>query len=137
MGKSPRKQKNLVPILKIDNDTQEDSSGYENVSYNIDPISPGERRVGFGAFKNVDFWMSKAHEATELNQIDAAIDFYRHGLGVDGNNPTIYYNIGALFSLKNQCKKAMNCFDKVSEIIQKYGFMCDQYFGKILMLNFE
>ena len=68
----------------------------------IDEIPPTESRIGLGVFKNVDFWLTKAYEASNLNQFDAAIDFYRHGLRVDGNNPIIYYNIGALFSIKNQ-----------------------------------
>jgi hypothetical protein len=77
------------------------------VSLVIDPISPKENRVGLEVFKNVDFWMTKAHESTELNQSDAAIDFYKQGIRFDGNNPTIYYNIGCVFAFKNSCKKAI------------------------------
>lgn len=87
----------------------------------IDEIPPKESRVGVGAFKNVDFWMNKAYESSQLNQIDAAIDFYKHGLDVDGNNPLIYYNVGALFALKSYCKKAIKFFEKVEEIIQAYS----------------
>jgi hypothetical protein len=32
------------------------------VSLVIDPISPKENRIGLEAFKNVDFWLTKAHE---------------------------------------------------------------------------
>lgn len=100
----------------------------------IDEIPPTERRIGLGVFKNVDFWLTKAYEASNLNQFDAAIDFYRHGLRVDGNNPIIYYNIGALFSIKNQWKKAIRCFEQSKKILDHYSQLNLEFIEKYTFL---
>lgn len=100
----------------------------------IDEIPPAESRIGLSVFKNVDFWLTKAYEASNLNQLDAAIDFYRHGLRVDGNNPIIYYNIGALFSIKNQCKKAIRCFEQAEKILEHYLQIDFEFIEKYMFL---
>lgn len=101
--KSPRKiVKPVVVPLIIDNDSEEDHKDYEKVSMVIEEIPPFQRKIRIGAFKDVEFWINKAYEASSLNQPNAAIDFYKHGMRIEPLNPLLYYNIGALFSQKNE-----------------------------------
>ena len=77
-------------------------SKYDKVSLVIDEIAPLQERLKFDAFNDVEFWMNKAYECSLLNQLNAAVDFYKHGLKVDNLNPVVYYNIGAVFSQRNE-----------------------------------
>ena len=108
--RSPRKKsptkvvKTSVEPLRIDNDSLEDSKKYEKVSLIIEEIPPLQERLKFDAFKDVEFWMNKGYEWSYLNQLNAAVDFYKHGLKVDSLNPVVYYNIGAVFSQRSEWK---------------------------------
>lgn len=103
--RSPRKMLRISnPLLKLETDTTENTKEYNEVSLVIEQIEPSEEKLKIGAFKDVEFWFNKAYEASNLDQIEAAIDFYKHGLKVDSINLTLCYNMGVLFSHKNECK---------------------------------
>ena len=97
-------------------------SKYDKVSLIIDEIAPLQERLKFDAFNDVEFWMNKAYECSILNQLNAAVDFYKHGLKVDNLNPVVYYNIGAVFSQRNEWNKAIEWFSKVGEILSDLPF---------------
>lgn len=69
------------------------------------------KKIKDNAFHDIEFWFSKGYAMQKKDGIEAALDYYLHGLRVNSSNFPCVYNLACVYATLNKHANALKWFN--------------------------